>query len=80
MKRNVGGVDKWIRIGAGAALVGLYVGNVLPRNKWGKASLLAGGNLLATGLAGYCPISQVAGVNTRRSNSVVDQMRRMHTL
>lgn len=80
MKRNVGGWDKWIRIGAGAALVGLYVTNVLPRNKWGKASLLAGGNLLATGLAGYCPVSQLAGINTRRGRSVVDQMNRMHRL
>ena len=80
MKRNVGGLDKWVRIGAGAALVGLYATNVLPRNKWGKASLVAGGHLLSTGLAGYCPISQVAGINTRRPTSVVDQMRRMHTL
>ena len=80
MKRNVGGWDRLLRIGAGAALVGLYLAKKTPRNAWGNASLGAGSELLATGLIGYCPVSHALNVNTRRKPSVVEQMNRMHRL
>ena len=80
MKRNVGGWDRWLRLGAGAALVGMYLTKKTPRNAWGKASLAAGSELLATGLVGYCPVSHALGVDTSRKRTVVEQMNRMHRL
>lgn len=80
MKRNVGKLEKWVRIGAGAALVGLYMTRRTPRNAWGNASLAVGGELLATGLVGYCPVNHALGANTHRKRTAAEQMTRMHRM
>jgi hypothetical protein len=67
MKRNVGGWERWFRLGAGAALVGLYVGKLLPRNAWGKAALGVGSEMLLTGVTGYCPVNQAVGHDSHRA-------------
>ena len=59
MKANVGGVDKIVRIVAGAALLGLGVAGVVPM--WvGLIGIVP----LATGLLGWCPAYTLIGLNT----------------
>ena len=55
---NVGGIDKTLRIVAGAGLVGATVAGLLP--VWGYIGIVP----LATGLIGWCPIYPLLGMNT----------------
>lgn len=57
MKANVGGIDKVLRIGGGAALVAwaLMGGPV-----WAWIGVVP----LATGLTGFCPLYPLIGLNT----------------
>jgi hypothetical protein len=57
MKRNVGGVDKVIRIVAGLAII--IVGIVM-KSWWGAIGLLP----LGTGLFGYCGLYPLLKVST----------------
>ena len=58
MKANVGGIDKILRIVAGAGLVGATVAGVIPA--WGFIGIVP----LATGLIGFCPIYPLLGMST----------------
>ncbi len=58
MTRNVGGVDKVLRIVAGVVLLAL--GLFGPLGWWGLIGLVP----LATGLAGNCPLYSLLGFNT----------------
>ncbi len=58
MKLNVGGLDRALRIVAGAALVGLTVAGTI--GAWGWIGVVP----LATGLFGFCPIYPLLGLNT----------------
>lgn len=58
MKINVGSVDRTLRIGAGAVLIGLAAAGVV--GAWGYIGVV----LLATGLFRVCPLYSVLGVNT----------------
>ena len=77
MKKNVGGADRWLRIGAAAAIAGLYFTNRLPKNKWSKMALAAAGSALTSGVVGYCPVNQALGLNTRKETKLG---RLMHNL
>jgi hypothetical protein len=56
--KNVGTVDKVIRIILGLALLALvFVG---PQTPWGWIGIIP----LATGLIGFCPLYSVFGINT----------------
>ena len=58
MNRNVGGIDRIVRIVVGLALIGLaYTGNI---SAWGYVGLLP----LATGALGWCPPYSLLGINT----------------
>lgn len=57
-KTNVGGLDRILRIGGGAALVGLAATGVLGAWAW------IGVVPLATGLLGSCPAYTLLGFNT----------------
>ncbi|MHB2147423.1 YgaP family membrane protein [Calditrichota bacterium LG25] len=49
MNKNVGGIDRWIRIVLGIVLIALvFVG---PQIKWGWIGLVP----LLTGIVGFCP-------------------------
>jgi hypothetical protein len=50
MKKNVGGMDRILRIGVGVVLVALAVTHILPVWAW------IGVVPLATGLIGFCPV------------------------
>jgi len=58
MKRNIGSIDRTLRIVAGLGLVSLvFVG---PQTPWGWLGLVP----LATGLIGWCPPYHLLGINT----------------
>lgn len=62
MTRNVGGIDRIIRIVIGAALiVGAITGTL---GAWGWIGLVP----LATGLIGWCPPYAIFGINTCKTN------------
>ena len=58
MKPNVGGIDKILRIVAGAGLIGATVAGLLP--VWGYIGIVP----LATGLMGWCPVYPLLGMST----------------
>ena len=58
MKPNVGGIDKILRIVAGAGLIGATAAGVLP--VWGYIGIVP----LATALMGWCPLYPLLGLNT----------------
>ncbi|BCB26024.1 membrane protein [Sulfurimicrobium lacus] len=63
MKANVGGIDKLLRIVAGAALIGLTLSGVI--GMWGWIGVIP----LATGLMGWCPFYPLLGLNSCPSKS-----------
>jgi hypothetical protein len=63
MKANVGGIDRIIRIGAGAVLVALATTGTV--GWWGWLGLV----LLATGLLGWCPPYAIFGFSTCKLKS-----------
>jgi hypothetical protein len=62
MQKNVGGIDKTLRIVAGAVLVGATVIGFLPA--WGFIGIVP----LVTGLLGWCPLYPLLGMNTCPAN------------
>lgn len=58
MTRNVGGLDRGLRILAGLVLLALGAFSLL--GWWGLLGLLP----LATGLAGWCPPCALPGIST----------------
>jgi hypothetical protein len=62
MKINVGSVDRALRVGVGAVLIGLAIAGVV--GAWGYIGVLP----LATGLFRFCPLYALLGVNTCPAN------------
>ena len=58
MKNNVGGIDKILRIVAGAGLIDATAAGLLP--VWGYIGIVP----LATGLMGWCPAYTLIGMNS----------------
>jgi len=58
MAANVGGIDKILRIVAGAGLISATVAGMLP--VWGYIGIVP----FATGLMGWCPAYTLFGMNT----------------
>jgi len=58
MTRNVGGLDRTLRIAAGVLL--LLLGGFGPLGWWGLVGVVP----LMTGLLGTCPAYSLAGLNT----------------
>ncbi len=63
MKANVGGIDRIIRIGAGAVLVALAATGTV--GWWGWLGAVP----LATGLMGWCPPYAIFGFSTCKTKS-----------
>ena len=58
MKKNEGTIDRGIRILLGVVLLSLmFIG---PQTLWGLLGIIP----LATGLAGFCPLYTLIGLNT----------------
>lgn len=62
MKLNMGTIDKVVRIIAGLALVALTLSGTI--GVWGWIGIIP----LATGVAGYCPLYQIIGMDTGSKN------------
>ncbi|HSO06628.1 MAG TPA: DUF2892 domain-containing protein [Pelomicrobium sp.] len=67
MTRNVGGIDRYARIGGGIVLLALGL-FVLPGG-WNVAAFIVGIVALATGVFGYCPANAVMGIDTSEGGS-----------
>lgn len=63
MTCNVGGIERPIRIGLGATLLGLGALGGFPTAAT-TIALLVGGVALGTGVIGYCPAWTLLGINT----------------
>jgi len=58
MKKNIGSIERVVRIVAGAVVLSLaFVG---PRTPWGYLGIIP----LATGLIGWCPPYALFGIST----------------
>lgn len=57
MKRNVGSIDKMLRITAGVVIIAL---GVYFRTWWGLVGIVP----LVTGIAGTCPLYSLLGMST----------------
>ncbi len=68
MKRNVGGLERTIRVVGGISA--LTVALLRPRGSRGRATAIGiGAAKLITGLTGYCPLNQLLGRNTRKART-----------
>lgn len=71
LKKNVGGIDRNLRIIVGAVLVGIYLlarFGVLDATGWmGSPFLLIGIIPLFTGLLSSCPLYSIIGLKTCKS-------------
>lgn len=64
MEKNVGAMDKNIRMGAGAVLLLLALLGVI-KPMW--LFIIVGIVLLGTGYMGHCPAYKLIGMNTNKS-------------
>ena len=62
MAKNVGGIDRSVRIVAGLVLIGIALAGVSP---WGWVGVVP----LATGLMGWCPPYAMFGMSTCKTKS-----------
>ncbi len=61
--KNMGGVDKTLRIVVGLGLISLvFVG---PQTPWGWVGVIP----LMTGFLNYCPVYSLIGLNTTKKNA-----------
>ncbi|MCW5924963.1 MAG: DUF2892 domain-containing protein [Saprospiraceae bacterium] len=63
MKKNMGSLDKTIRLIAAALFAVLFFTNVVG-GMVGYVLLALGGIFVLTSLVGFCPIYAIAGLNT----------------
>ena len=62
MNRNVGTVDRWIRVVAGAVAIALAITGTI--GVWGFLGFIP----LVTGAIGSCPLYSLLTINTRSGN------------
>ena len=76
MRRNVGGLDRCVRLMVGCALLplGLLVLGGLRGETLGLVVAAIGVLLLATGLIGFCPLYVPFGISTAREGHWEGQM------
>lgn len=60
MQKNVGGLDKVVRIVAGLGLLGFAVLSDSPAHAWGYIGVVP----LLTAVVGLCPLYSLIGLNT----------------
>jgi len=66
MKSNVGGIDRMLRIVLSMFILG--AGFYIP-SWWGLIGLIP----LLTGIAGFCPLYVIFGINTCRKDDVCNE-------
>jgi hypothetical protein len=63
MKKNIGNLDRIVRIILAVVFAALYFMQVITGTV-GLILLIAGGVLLATALVDFCPLYKIFGINT----------------
>jgi hypothetical protein len=63
MKKNMGNLDKIIRISVAIAFAGLYFGGIIT-GTMGIVFLVLGGVFVLTSLVSFCPLYTLVGLNT----------------
>jgi hypothetical protein len=63
MKKNIGNIDRIVRIILAVVFAALYFMQVIT-GTIGLVLLIAGGVLLATALVDFCPLYKIFGINT----------------
>jgi hypothetical protein len=66
MKKNVGTIDKVVRILTGVVAGVLYFTHIVTGTP-GLVLLLAGGVLILTSLISFCPLYRLLGLSTKKS-------------
>ena len=61
MQKNVGGIDRGIRIAIGIAVI---AAGIVYKSWWGATGLV----LIATALLGWCPPYAIFGINSCKKN------------
>jgi len=65
--KNVGGIDKILRIIVGLALIAMvFIG---PKTVWGWIGIVP----LITGLFNFCPLYPLIGINTCKTNTNTEE-------
>jgi hypothetical protein len=67
MKKNLGIVDRWVRLALVALVAALYLGGVIS----GTAAIVLGilaVVFLLTSLVAFCPLYRLFGLSTRKGN------------
>lgn len=65
MKKNMGNIDRGIRILIALVIIALYFANVIS-GTWGIILLIVSGLLIVTSLIGICPMYIPFGIHTNR--------------
>jgi hypothetical protein len=65
MKKNVGSIDQWIRIGLGLVLIILFQAHVVA-GVWGIVLLVLAIILLLTAIFNFCPLYLIFKCNTNK--------------
>jgi hypothetical protein len=68
MAKNVGGVDRLIRIVVGGGLIYYAMSNLPGADAWMVPAGMVGFVLILTALFGWCPAYKVFGMKTCKSN------------
>lgn len=63
MGKNVGDIDRILRIGIGLILIVMELGGTSPISPWGWIGVVP----LVTGLIGWCPPYAILGISTCKS-------------
>ena len=69
MKKNVGGIDKTVRIAAGVVIIIL---GIVYNSWWGLIGLIP----LATGLINSCPLYMPFGISTCKTKAPTEQAKK----
>jgi ABC-type multidrug transport system permease subunit len=72
MKKNIGNVDKCIRIIVATIIVGLYFANVIT-GTLGIVLLVVAGILVITSMTGFCLLYVPFGISTLKEDSTVNK-------
>ncbi|MDP2042421.1 MAG: DUF2892 domain-containing protein [Algoriphagus sp.] len=68
MKKNMGGVDKAIRIIVALVLIALYFTGTVT-GTWGVVGLVVAAVFVLTSLVSFCPLYTLLGMNTCKIKS-----------
>lgn len=62
--RNVGGIDRAVRLALGVTLLGTGIGFLLVSHAYGWTLTIFGAFVLASGVLGFCPPYVLLGIST----------------